>query len=339
MKRIVISGGTYAGKTSLIELFKKDGFEVVPDVGLEVIKELNAELGQDGQREFRANNPIEFYSKIIRKQLEIEKSFGEKTVIYDRGVHDYVAMLRFTGTRIPDSLMSLVRGISYDLVFVCSTLLDFDERKSSGRSLTKDNSLRLKDLITETYQNLGCRVIQLKEMPLDQRYDFVRSHLNSSDFHEVQQKRPKKTHLPRKIQKSLKDKAIELIKSKLLPDSKIIKIVLIGSSLKGTFGEYEPPGFRGSLFSDFDFIVFVDDDYEIPDWMEREPDGKPFPDDKLNLAYRNKRLIDDKYDVEVFFIRWSNMNNPIIQKQGEEAGIPMTKNTKHKHEVIYLKEA
>ncbi|NQU78414.1 ATP-binding protein [Candidatus Woesearchaeota archaeon] len=187
MKRTVISGGTYAGKTSLIESFKKNGFEVVPDVGFEVIKELNAELSQDGQKEFRTNHPIEFYTRIIRKQLEIEKSFGDKTVIYDRGVHDYIAMLRLAGTIIPDSLMSLVSGIFYDLVFVCDALPDFDERKSSGRSLTKDDSLRLKDLITETYQNLGCRVIQVKEMSLDQRYKFIRNRLNSSDFHEIQQ--------------------------------------------------------------------------------------------------------------------------------------------------------
>ncbi|NQU78416.1 hypothetical protein HQ545_01475 [Candidatus Woesearchaeota archaeon] len=155
---------------------------------------------------------------------------------------------------------------------------------------------------------------------------------------EHSQKRSKKIHLPLETQKSLRGKAIDLIKSKLLPDSKIIKIILIGSSLKGTFGEYKPPGFRGSLFSDFDFIVFVEDDYEIPGWLDREPDGKPFPDDKLNLAYRNKRVIDDKYDVEVFFIRKSNMNNLNIQKQGEEAEIPMTENTKHKHKVIYSRE-
>ncbi len=31
----------------------------------------------------------------------------------------------------------------------------------------------------------------------------------------------------------------------------LIGVALIGSSVKGTFGEYEAPGFRGSLYSDF----------------------------------------------------------------------------------------
>ena len=151
-------------------------------------------------------------------------------------------------------------------------------------------------------------------------------------------KRPQKKVFPKVKIDSLRNQAIEKIKSKLLPDEKIIKIILIGSSVKNSFGEYESPGFRGSLFSDFDFIVFVEDDFEIPKWLDREPDGKPFPDDSMNLAYRNKKFIDDKYDVEVFFIKESNAQDPEIQKLGEDAGIPMTRDSKHKHLVVYSKK-
>jgi len=123
-----------------------------------------------------------------------------------------------------------------------------------------------------------------------------------------------------------------------LPDDKIIKIILIGSSIKNTFGEYEPLGFRGSLFSDFDFIVFIKDNYQIPTWLDIEPDGKPFPDKNLNLACRNKKFIENKYDAEVFFIRESNMQNLNICKLGELAGIPMILDSKHKHLIIYSKD-
>jgi len=148
--------------------------------------------------------------------------------------------------------------------------------------------------------------------------------------------RPKKTSFKLDIQRSLNDKAIKRIKQKFLPDDKIIKIIMIGASVKKTFGKYEPPGFRGSLYSDFDFIIFVEDTYVIPKWLNREPSGKPFPKKELNLAYRNKKFIDDKYDVEVFFIRRKNMKDPKIQKWGEEAGIPMTKESKHKYLIVAL---
>jgi hypothetical protein len=149
--------------------------------------------------------------------------------------------------------------------------------------------------------------------------------------------RPKKHIFSKKRLQIIKEKAIKKIKSRFLQDDNIIKIILIGSSIKGSFGKYDPPGFRGSLYSDFDFIVFVEDDYIIPEWLEKEPDGKPFPKDKLNLAFRNRRFIEDKYDLEIFFIKRKNMQDKKIQKLGELAGIPMTEDSRHKHIIIYSK--
>ncbi len=154
---------------------------------------------------------------------------------------------------------------------------------------------------------------------------------------EYMKKRPQKKVFQVKEIAKLKDQAIENIKSKLLPNEKIIKIILIGSSVKNLFGEYEPPGFKGSLFSDFDFIVFVEEDYEIPSWLNKEPSGKPFPNDELNLAYRQTKFVENKYDVDVFFIRKTNMDNLKIQGWGEQAGIPMNSDTKHKYLMVYSK--
>jgi len=151
--------------------------------------------------------------------------------------------------------------------------------------------------------------------------------------------RPKKECYASEKVALLRKKAIETVMSKFLPDGKIMSMYLIGSSVKNDFGKYEPPGFRNSLYSDFDFIIFVYDDYKIPDWLSREPSGKPFSCDEMNLAYRNKNFIDDRYDVEIFFIRRKNMYDEKIQVEGELAGIPMTPESKNKHMLIYSKES
>lgn len=150
--------------------------------------------------------------------------------------------------------------------------------------------------------------------------------------------RPQKTVFGQKFQDELKQKAIQKIKEKFLPDEKIIKIVLIGSIAKGTFGKYEPPGFRGSLYSDFDFIIFTKDDYQIPSLLEREWNGRPFTDDALNLAYRSRKFVDDTYDAEIFFIRRKNMDNKDVQKQAEEAGIAMSSKSNHPHIEVFAKD-
>ena len=150
--------------------------------------------------------------------------------------------------------------------------------------------------------------------------------------------RPAKKLFTENEQVQLRNKAIDKIKDLFLPDEKILKIVLIGSSVQGSFGEYESPGFRGNLYSDFDFIFFVKDDYEIPGWLNKEPDGKPFADDKLNLAYRNAKMVDDKHDIEFFFIREENLDDNNFIEEGEGAGIPLKKNSKIEHLTIFEKK-
>lgn len=155
-------------------------------------------------------------------------------------------------------------------------------------------------------------------------------------------RRPPKTPFSEEKIRSLRAEAIQKIKSTFLPDEKIIKILLIGSSIKNTFGKYEPPGFRGSLFSDFDFLFFVEDAFEIPDWLTRERDGRPFPEQfsDANLAFRQKNFVQNQYDAEIFFIRKSTWKNPEIQALGERknTGIPMTPDSQHKHWIIYSRE-
>lgn len=94
-------------------------------------------------------------------------------------------------------------------------------------------------------------------------------------------------------------------------------------------------GFRGSLYSDFDFIVFTTDDFNPPLWLNREPDGKPFSQDEWNLAYRQKDFILDKFDAEIFFIHSNNLTNPDFIEQAEKAGIPLSESSSHQFITVY----
>ena len=143
------------------------------------------------------------------------------------------------------------------------------------------------------------------------------------------QKRPKKTPYAVSEQHRLRDIAIQKIKAFFSPYDGILKMILMGSSVKGTFGSYAEPGFRGSLFSDFDFILFVKETYVIPPQLEREPNGKPFEDARLNLAYRKKNFVEGMYDAEIFFIREQSLQEPHVRSFAESAGIPLDEKSKN----------
>lgn len=147
--------------------------------------------------------------------------------------------------------------------------------------------------------------------------------------------RPKKTIFDLDKQRELREIAIQQIRKALLPNEGVIKIILIGSSVKETFGSYEAPGFRGSLFSDFDFIVFVKDAYAISEFLEREPNGKPFEDEGLNLAYRQKNFVKERYDAEIFFIRESSLHKPDVSIFAESAGIPLDEHSQNPFITVY----
>ncbi|MFH0837379.1 MAG: hypothetical protein V1870_04580 [Candidatus Aenigmatarchaeota archaeon] len=69
--KIVISGGTYAGKTSIIHEFSKEGYKTIPDIGMHVIEELNKKMGTEKQKAWRKKHPREFYEKIVKKTNQI----------------------------------------------------------------------------------------------------------------------------------------------------------------------------------------------------------------------------------------------------------------------------
>jgi predicted ATPase len=175
MKKIVLTGGTYAGKTSLIELFKRDKYKVIPDIGLEVIEALNKSSGKLNQQVYRSENPVKFYSQIISKQIERESEIMTDTLVCDRGVHDYIVLLKTAEIKIPPELYDKIQKHRYDIVFVCDTLKDFDERKKTRRS--EKESQKVHDGVLKMYKQMGCKVILVKEMPLIQRYKFIQQYL------------------------------------------------------------------------------------------------------------------------------------------------------------------
>ncbi len=181
-QKIVFTGGTYAGKTTLLSQLEALGYLAVAEAGEQIVSQLNQKLGIDGQREWRAKNPLAFYKLIIDKQMVLETQsalFNKTAVFFDRGIPDYLAMLRLTGTEIPDQLWEEALLHPYHCAFVCETLASFDNRAATGRSLDRTASLKLQSLCLEIYEELKCPTTILKESTIEERMQLVQASLNS----------------------------------------------------------------------------------------------------------------------------------------------------------------
>ncbi len=176
-RRIVITGGPFSGKTTLIEALAAKGHAIVGEAAILVIEELTAEYGLAGQAAWRKENTGAFQVKIIEKQAQLEEAAVQTSktglVFMDRGRPDGIAYCHVYERPVPDEVAAGCRDLPYDCVFLLDTLKDFDNRADSGRTSDRTRSLLIRDHLKATYEERGFSVVPVPEMPVDERVDFV----------------------------------------------------------------------------------------------------------------------------------------------------------------------
>lgn len=173
---IVVTGGSYSGKTSLVEELAARGHEVLPESAYEVIDELVKSHGLDEQAAWRRSNQLEFQRRITRRQHEREttaRSRASRFVFCDRGALDGMAYCRLAGIDWPEDLSRLVGAARYAHVFVLATLSTFDPRPATGRTHSHEHSIRISSLLEEIYCSAAELVTHLPESSVADRTDAV----------------------------------------------------------------------------------------------------------------------------------------------------------------------
>ena len=178
IKRIVITGGTYSGKTTTINALKQRGFCTVPEAAIEVIKTLQSRLGNEAYLEWRTQHPLEFQTLIWEKIIEIETSVENKKddtiCFYDRGVYDGFAY----GPENDKQLVNCFHRLfptppAYSAAFVLDTLPDFQVRANTGRMSTKAISLKTNERLKVAYRQHCKALVPVQVMDVKDRVDFI----------------------------------------------------------------------------------------------------------------------------------------------------------------------
>lgn len=170
MPGMIITGGPGSGKSTLLEALKQKGFEVVPEVSRELIRE---------QVALESNclpwvDLAAFARLCLQKMIaDFRSTSAQAVTFFDRGIPDILAYLKTGGLEIDPLFYQASEQCRYaSTVFIAppweEIYVNDDERWQ-----TFEESRNLYQSIYEVYIGEGYRVIELPRAPVEQRVEFI----------------------------------------------------------------------------------------------------------------------------------------------------------------------
>jgi predicted ATPase len=172
---VVVTGGPYSGKTTLVEALSSHGHATVPEAAIDVIGTLNDEMGVERQRTWRRSHPLEFQQMVFELQVRREEALGPGagTAFLDRGIADGIAYCTYAGIDPPDRFRDRAVASGYGHAFVLETLEGFETRRVTGRMSRRHDSLRIGRLIADAYRSIDVPVTLVGRLTVEQRLALV----------------------------------------------------------------------------------------------------------------------------------------------------------------------
>ena len=119
--------------------------------------------------------------------------------------------------------------------------------------------------------------------------------------------------LPKDEQEKIVCKVNDFVRATLGQDQKVTAIVAIGSVLDWKLGKYKEPK-KGRYYSDIDLVVFVDDDFRVPN------DWKLHLQSDFYTVYNSKEI--DNILIQYWLCRKKDYQDPDKQDVVEKRGVP-----------------
>ncbi len=172
--KVIISGGPGFGKTSIIQELEQRGFSCMHEVSRGVIDE---QL-KTGGNHVPWINLASFSEIVFEKRLqEFHQAPEHDWVFFDRGLPDTIAYFIKDHQAFPDYYLHTIRNCKYHFtVFIVSPweqiFTNDAERKEDYKT-----ACQLHEVISETYFNLGYKILEIPKASVKERANFVLSHL------------------------------------------------------------------------------------------------------------------------------------------------------------------
>tara|TARA_Y100000310_G_C20669399_1_gene809390 strand:+ start:116 stop:631 length:516 start_codon:yes stop_codon:yes gene_type:complete len=166
VKKYVLTGSAFSGKTTLINLLHQDNFPVCPEACTILIQEAQETGGAVPWEDLPAVLDI-----LLDKQLKLEKQVDQCQVAFlDRGVPDLFAYFKLINKSPPQKFVEAFKH-PYEKVFLLETLPGY--KKDEIRREDPETVKKLRGLHEECYRELGYDVILVPVMPKLERKNYI----------------------------------------------------------------------------------------------------------------------------------------------------------------------
>lgn len=169
-KRYVITGGPGAGKSTLIEALRDDGWTVFKESGRRVIQDRKS-------RGLPARPELDEFG---RAMLEIDEAqyaqhgSANEVAVYDRGVVDTLSYLWIVGGIDRDELVRRQERYRYAMPVFIAPLWPEIYCQDGERDYGYREAVAVHDRLCDCYTDLGYELIELPKVDVPTRLEFVK---------------------------------------------------------------------------------------------------------------------------------------------------------------------
>lgn len=184
-KIYLVSGGTHAGKTTLINEIASSGYSIISESAMDVISGLHGTVGLERSIEWRQVNPSAFQELIALTQRFREESVqkaGLNICFSDRGVIDAIAYSKLYEIPISELLQRIAKESVYEHAFLLEQIPQFDSRDGTGRLCDAKDAINAELIIERELNNRGIPVTRIPFMTAANRTTMVLSVVSQSNL-------------------------------------------------------------------------------------------------------------------------------------------------------------
>ncbi|MBC9798396.1 AAA family ATPase [Sinomicrobium weinanense] len=175
----VMTGGPGVGKTTTLLALQKHGYDHVPEVARQVIRE---QMAQDGDalpwkntekyRDLMLSRSVDSYLSALEKQ-------AEKPLFFDRGIPDTLAYSYLEDIPVSDELKEGLQDYRYrSEVFIFPPWEEI--YKTDGeRKQDFEEAVRTYEVMAEAYTRQGYELLVVPKTDVEERVKFILNHLNT----------------------------------------------------------------------------------------------------------------------------------------------------------------